>query len=153
MATIEQMKFARGYTLGQLKKLEGADWDKMPAGFNNNVRWNAGHIFVSLEGFTKAIDPDYEIQNPDWTPLFNTGTSPSDWNGHVPSAEEILGALKSQTDRIAETLEGKLDSRLANPMNLGGHEMNTGDAVLQFTVWHEGVHAGLLNAFAHSLDQ
>ncbi|MET3575547.1 DinB family protein [Bhargavaea ullalensis] len=153
MATIQQMNFARTYTLGQLKKLAEADWDEIPAGFHNNVRWNAGHIFVSLEGFTKAIAPDYDVQHPDWTPLFTTGTSPSGWNGNAPSNEELLDALKTQTGRIADTLEGKLDSSIANPLNLGGHELKTGDAVLQFTVWHEGAHAGLLNAFSHILNQ
>lgn len=80
METIEQMKFARGYTLGRLSKLEGADWDRVHPGFSNNIRWNAGHIFVSLENFAKMIAPDYEIEQPEWAGLFNTGTSPVNWD-------------------------------------------------------------------------
>ncbi|WP_424237041.1 DinB family protein [Bhargavaea ginsengi] len=149
MATIEQMKFARGYTLGQLKQLEGADWDKLHPGFSNNVRWNAGHIFVSLENFTKMINPDFEIVHPEWVGLFNTGTSPEGWGEGVPSNEELLTALKEQTERIAGALEGKLDGQLGHPLEIAGHNMDTGEKLLQFAVWHEGVHGGILNAMVH----
>ncbi|MGM9920938.1 MAG: DinB family protein [Bhargavaea sp.] len=149
MATIEQMKFARGYTLGQLSQLEGADWDKLHPGFSNNIRWNAGHIFVSLENFTKMIAPDYESVHPEWNGLFNTGTSPDSWGEGVPSNEEILSALKEQTDRIAGVLEGQLDGQLGRPLEIAGHHMDTGEKLLQFTVWHEGVHGGILNAMVH----
>ena len=151
MSAIEQMKFARGYTLGQLEKLDGADWDARPDGFNNNVRWNAGHIFVSQEGFTKAIVPDYEIRKPEWNALFGMGTKPADWTGDVPSNEELMDALKEQTGRIAEALEGKLDRPLAKPMTIGGRQLTTGDDLVQLTAWHEGMHSGILNAFAHIL--
>ncbi|KZE36907.1 hypothetical protein AV656_14105 [Bhargavaea cecembensis] len=149
MATIQQMKFARGYTLGQLKQLEGADWDQKHPGFSNNIRWNAGHIFVSLENFTKMINPDYETVNPEWNGLFNTGTSPYSCSEGVPSNDELLSALKEQNDRIAGALEGKLDSQLVQPLEIAGHRMDTGEKLLQFTVWHEGVHGGILNAMVH----
>lgn len=149
MATIKQMKFARGYTLGQLSKLEGADWDKLHPGFSNNIRWNAGHVFVSLENFAKMIAPDFEAVHPEWDGLFNTGTGPDNWGEDVPSNEEILSALKEQTDRIAGVLEGKLGAQLSRPLEIAGHEMDTGEKLLQFAVWHEGVHAGVLNAMAN----
>ena len=149
METIEQMKFARGYTLGRLSKLEGADWDRVHPGFSNNIRWNAGHIFVSLENFAKMIAPDYEIEQPEWAGLFNTGTSPVNWDEEGPSKEEILSALKVQTDRIAGALGEKLDARLGRPLEIAGQEMDTGEKLLQFAVWHEGIHAGILNAMAH----
>lgn len=149
MATIKQMKFARGYTLGQLSKLEGADWDKLHPGFSNNIRWNAGHIFVSLDNFAKMIAPDFEVVHPEWDGLFNTGTSPDNWGEGVPSNEELVSALKEQTDRIAGALEGKLDAQIARPLEIAGHHMDTGEKLLQFAVWHEGVHAGILNAMAN----
>ncbi|EMR06166.1 DinB superfamily protein [Bhargavaea cecembensis DSE10] len=149
MTSIKQMKFARGYTLGQLSQLEGADWDKLYPGFRNNIRWNAGHIFVSLENFTKMIAPDYEVVHPEWSGFFNTGTSPDGWGEGVPSDEELLSALKEQTDRIAAALEGQLDGQLGRPLEIAGHQMDTGEKLLQFTVWHEGVHGGILNAMAH----
>jgi uncharacterized damage-inducible protein DinB len=132
-------------TLGQLQKSPEGKWDAQPEGFSNTIRWNAGHIFVSMEGLLQKAVPEYNPVNPEWIPLFVTGSSPSKWEGEPPSNEELLTALKAQPERIADFLEGKLDQTLVEPVQIGNiHTMETLDAVVQFIVWHEGVHAGLI---------
>lgn len=146
METIEQLKFARMYTMGRISQVKEDAWDKQPAGFNNTIRWNIGHIYCSLENFTTTIMPSYEPQHTEWNVLFERGTSPAKWVGQIPSDEELLGALQEQMPRVVESLEGKLGDVLPEPLKIGDMlTMGTVDAVIQFALWHEGLHAGVIH--------
>ena len=146
IATLKQLNLARTYTLGRLKQSKEEAWDTKPAGFNNTIRWNAGHIFVSMETLVQKALANYTPVNPEWIPLFVTGSSPEGWEGNVPSNEELLAALKAQPARVMAALEGNLGNTLAEPMSIGPiHTMETAEAVVQFAVWHEGIHAGIID--------
>ena len=148
---IDQLTFTRLYTLGQLKKSNDTEWDTQPTGFSNTIRWNAGHIYVILEYFVNLIDKEYEIVNAEWTPLFVRGSSPANWEGAIPSNEEIVVALTDQTTRLTKFLAGRLEEPLDNPMNLGDNDMETIGALILFAVWHEGLHAGLIDGLNRTL--
>lgn len=144
--TLNQLNFSRMYTLGRLKQARAEAWDTKPNGFNNTIRWNAGHIFVSMEAFVQKALSEYEPVNPEWIPLFVTGTNPEGWGKNVPSNEELIAALKEQPARIVAVLEGNLGNVLVEPMSIGPmHTMDTVEAIVQFIVWHEGVHAGTIH--------
>ena len=144
--TSKQLNFARLYTLGRLQNAKEGAWDTQPNGFNNTIRWNAGHIFVSMETLVQKAVGDYEPVNPEWIPLFVTGTSPEGGGESIPSNEELLAALKEQPARIVAALEGSLGNVLAEPMSIGPmHTMETAEAIVQFVVWHEGAHAGIIH--------
>ncbi|MFD1204600.1 DinB family protein [Sporosarcina contaminans] len=146
MGTIEQLKFARGYTIGRLSSSKETAWDEQPTGFNNTIRWNAGHIYVTMEHFIGLVLPTYEKQHEDWGRFFATGTSPANWDSQPPTNEEILDALQEQTNRVSTALEGKLNEVLPEPVKLGTiFSMDSVDAVAQFVIWHEGVHAGVIH--------
>lgn len=147
METIGQMKFARIYTNGRLQSVKDEQWDIQPEGFNNTIRWNVGHIFVSMESFIKQCVPTYEPVHPEWMPLFKGGSKPEDWTVNPPTKEELLIALAEQPSRVEEILSEEIDHPLFKVMSIGNfHEMATIDAVIQFAIWHEGVHAGTIYA-------
>ena len=145
--TLNQLKFTRIYTLGRLVKPKTEAWDAQPTGFNNTIRWNAGHIYITMETLIQKAVEGYELVNPEWIELFVSGSSPDIWEDNVPSTEELLAALEEQPGRIVNALEGKLTNTLQEPMSIGPlHTMVTVEAIVQFAVWHEGVHAGMINA-------
>ncbi|MCG7334889.1 DinB family protein [Sporosarcina sp. ACRSM] len=145
MSTLKQLNFTRMHALRQLEQAPEEKWDTQPEGFSNTIRWNAGHIFVTMEVFVQKAIPEYTPVNPEWIPFFVTGSSTSQWEGEPPTNEELLTALKAQSERIVALLEGELDQTLAEPVRIGNiHTMETVDAVVQFIVWHEGMHAGLI---------
>lgn len=145
--TLNQLKFTRIYTLGRLVKSKTEAWDAQPTGFNNTIRWNAGHIYITMETLIQKAVEGYELVNPEWIELFVSGSSPDTWEDNVPSTEELLAALEEQPGRIVKALEGKLTNTLQEPMSIGPlHTMVTVEAIVQFAVWHEGVHAGMINA-------
>ena len=89
----------------------------------------------------------------EWIPFFVRGTSPSSWEGDIPSNEEILTALKEQPTRIVKALEGKLSQSIAEPIKMGRNIMETVEAIVQFAVWHEGVHAGIIDGLNRTTSQ
>lgn len=148
MSTLSQFEFARNYTLGRLERAEAATWDEQPEGFNNTIRWNAGHIYSTMEYFINLVCPEYTAHHPEWGAFFGTGTRPGEWSGNPPSHEELLEALKEQPGRIRVALEGKMDISLAKPMTIGALSMETVGDTVEFLVWHEGVHTGLIDALS-----
>jgi hypothetical protein len=149
METLGQLNFARIYTQGRLQSIKPEQWDIQPEGMNNTIRWNVGHIFVSFENFVQRVLPDYEQIHPEWGPLFKGGTKPADWTVEPPSNEELLAALASQPERVKGVLNGKLNQPLPEVMKIGTlHEMATVEAVIQFAIWHEGIHAGVISTLS-----
>ena len=153
IAVLNQMNFTRAYTLGRLSRSGEAEWDTQPRGYNNTIRWNAGHIFVTMEYFASLVIEEYETVNPKWIPYFVTGTMPSSWEGDAPSREDILEALGKQAARIIKAFEGKLEEPIAEPIKIGPHTIATVEAVAQFIVWHEGVHAGIIEGLNRTTTQ
>lgn len=147
MELLNQLNFTRIYTQGRLQSVKEDQWDLQPEGFNNTIRWNVGHIFTSMESFVQKVIPTYDPVHPEWIPLFKGGTKPEDWTMTPPTNEELLAALAAQPARVKEILAGKLDQPLPESMKIGNfHEMATIGAVIQFAVWHEGIHAGIIFA-------
>ena len=149
MEIVGQMNFARIYTQGRLQSVKEEQWDIQPEGFHNTIRWNVGHIFVSMETLVQRALPEYEPVHAEWIPLFAPGTKPADWTVEPPTNEELLTALAEQPARIKGVLEGKLNQTLPESMKIGNlHEMATVEALMHFAVWHEGIHSGIISAMS-----
>ncbi|MBS4195054.1 DinB family protein [Lederbergia citri] len=146
MASLKQFQFARTYTIRALNQTNLDKWDDIPDGFSNSIRWNVGHIYVTAEILLHKADNEYEVKNPNWTALFAPGTRPSQWTEIPPSAEEMLDAFKKQSRYIDEFFVGKLGNAASESFEIGPHKMETVDALLQFVIWHEGIHAGMIKA-------
>lgn len=145
METLGQLKFARIYTQGRLQSIKEDQWDIQPEGFNNTIRWNVGHIFTTMEALVHRGVSTYEPVHPEWRQFFSGGTKPVDWTDEAPTKEELLAALAEQPARVVEFLTGKLDQKLPDVMNIRDiHEMSTVEGVIQFVIWHEAVHAGII---------
>lgn len=136
------------HTIGRVKRVEDEKWDFQPEGFNNNIRWHAGHIFATVELYLQQSVESYEPVYPDWIPLFTDGTSPDEWGENVPSSEEILAALRDQPKWMIPFLEDKLEEKMMEPLVIGNDIMtiDTIEGIVQFLSWHEGTHAGTIDA-------
>lgn len=136
------------HTIGRVKRVGEDKWDFQPAGFNNNIRWQAGHIFVIVETFLKKSVQSYEVKHPEWVALFDEGTSPKDWSDNTPTGEEILAALREQMSWVIPFVEDKLEEQMHDPIVIGNDIMtiDTIEGAIQFLSWHEGTHAGAIDA-------
>lgn len=146
--TIEQLRLARMHTISRVKRVKDSKWTFQPAGFNNNILWQAGHIFVIVETFLKKSNPSYDIKKPEWIKLFDDGTTLADWPEKMPTGEEILTALREQLGWVIPFIEDKMDEEADEPVVIGDDIMtiDTMEGIIQFLSWHEGTHAGTIFA-------
>ena len=150
ITTIQQLRLARMHMIGRVKRVEDTQWDFQPEGFNNNIRWHAGHIFVTMETLIQQGVKSYEPRYPEWIPLFVDGTSPEQWKDIVPTSEELLKALREQPEWVTAFLQGKMSDKMSEPLVIGDNIMTIDDVegIIQFIAWHEGVHAGVIDALS-----
>ena len=146
MESMKLFKYSRTSTLILLPKLEEEIWDIQPDNFPNTIRWNAGHMYVEVEKFMHDAANDYEITLPRWVELFADGTRPSEWEGDIPTKQEIIDALEEQKNRLDTFFKGRLDQQADDVRDLHGTLLDTPDAALQFLNFHEGLHLGVLKS-------
>ncbi|MYL48373.1 DinB family protein [Halobacillus litoralis] len=143
----QQMRFVRKRSLAALDATTEEVADAKPEGFLNNIRWNFGHIFVSQENLLARFTGEEAFIPEGYIQLFNGGTSPDEWPEEVPRLSDLRKELESQTERLIQTYEGRLSEEGEKPFDLGGGIVfRTLDEVLNFTIWHEGLHQGTISA-------
>lgn len=142
------LEYSRASTLQAAKKVkeEYADFaDTIPEGFNNNVRWNLGHIVTITDQLASYPAGEKPLLPKPFHKSFGNGTSPKDWNEETPSLDEIIQALEEQPKQLKEKYAGRLFEPLPKPFKLVGVEYNTLGDVLAFNLFHEGLHVGQIN--------
>ncbi len=122
------------------------DLNKIPAGFNNNIIWNIGHIVVTeqllaykLSGLEPSISAD----------LINKYRKDTKPEGDVSQAEvdEIKDLLVSTVKETEENYKkGAFNNYNAYTVSTTGNTLNNIDEALQFILAHEGIHYGYVLA-------
>ncbi|WP_337102901.1 DinB family protein [Paenibacillus sp. YIM B09110] len=151
-ALFYQIEAIRNLTIKAVEGISEALLDTVPEGFNNNLRWNLGHIYLVQEKFAFHFSGD-TVQLPEsFERLFARGTKPADWKEEPPALEVLLEMLAEQPKRIQSLLQGRLDEAVTPTYTTGsGVQLSTIGEFLTFTLYHEGMHLGaikLLKRFA-----
>jgi uncharacterized damage-inducible protein DinB len=146
----KQYDLVRGITLAVLKKVPAEQADIVPEGFANNIRWNLGHILTVQESCMYGLD--FTHLPASYKTLFGPGTKPADWQGEVPSLSALAEQLEEQKERIKRTFGDRLHRELAEPFVLrSGAQMSTLGEMFVFSLFHEGMHIGTINALKKAL--
>jgi DinB superfamily len=150
---IHHMETVRGITEQTIKRIPEEIADIIPKGFNNNIRWNFGHIaFVQeklvfgLLGEEMSIPKNYEQ-------FFAAGTKPAEWEGTPPSFAELAVILTEQKARIKDfIIKGRLHEKLPNPFtNRGGITFYTVGEAFLFSFYHEALHIETIKRLYRSI--
>ncbi|MBN9654288.1 DinB family protein [Halobacillus sp. GSS1] len=138
----KQISLVRQATLKQLEGVTESQADEQPEGFKNTIRWNIGHIYV-VQNSLLAKFGGKSVETPSrYIELFAPGTKPADWEGDIPSLDELKQELDEQPVKLKEVLSGQLDDEAAQPFL----SLPTVGEILNFTIYHEGVHTGTVKA-------
>jgi uncharacterized damage-inducible protein DinB len=146
---LQQLEDYRNGTLGSIEDISEEEADIVPEGFNNNIRWNLGHIFIDQYLWIQHLTKE-KIDIPEsYLDLFNFGTKPSDWNGNIPSLETLRKQLSEQISFIKQNYADKLE--IEYPATESG--MHTIAQVLVRTIFHEGLHMGAILAIKRNIQK
>ncbi|UHA72345.1 DinB family protein [Paenibacillus sp. 481] len=137
-----QLDFSRKVTLDIVEFITEEQANIIPTGFNNNIRWNLGHIFVDQYLWIQHLTKE-RIEIPDgYLEWFNYGTSPANWDSSIPDLQTLTQLLEQQPAFIRATYAERLEQTFSET-ELG---MNTISQVLVRTIYHEGLHTGAIQA-------
>ncbi|MGI8384121.1 DinB family protein [Robertmurraya sp. P23] len=137
----KQLRFVRDNTIGHVAEMNDESSLSIPEGFNNNIKWNLGHIYVVQEKFAFHFTGE-EMKIPDqFTELFSPGTKPRDWGEEVPPIHELILLLENQVRRIEQVLKFRIKEAVEQPYTTStGLTLSTVEEFLSFCLYHEGMH-------------
>lgn len=149
----EQYDFYRGLTVELLDSVASEEQaDVIPKGHRNSLRWNLGHVPVLQEWamFHYGKDQPGSISSKVYE-SFKPDTSPKDWSSLPLTLNEIRELLLEQKERIKETFSGKLEDSLLHTFDLLGRKIEKVGDLFVFTLWHEGLHQGVMQSMEFAL--
>ncbi|MFC7372982.1 DinB family protein [Fictibacillus iocasae] len=136
---LKQLAAYRHNTLSVVVDVSEEMADIVPDGFNNNIRWHLGHVYLDqYDWLYHNINEESPVPK-HYRELFGFGTKPADWKLSPPTLNELKTRLSDQAEHIAQHFGYRLDEELNSPTVLG---MNTFAEILPRTFYHEGVHMG-----------
>jgi hypothetical protein len=144
---IQQIDFARNYTLSLLTETDEADWYRLPPGCPTHLAWQIGHLAMAEYGLglfrqRGRQEIDREIMPSDFRKAFSRGSQPeTDPTRFLPPADiraifDRVHAqfLKEAPSFTADQLKESVEAPYAvEPTKLGS---------LYFCSHHEMLHAG-----------
>lgn len=136
-----QLKVIRNNTINAVQEVSESQANSIPEGFNNNILWNLGHVYLVQEKFAFGFIPEPMNIPDNFDDLFGRGSKPSEWKGQPPTLADLIILLEDQTGRIKESLENRLEEAVANPFTMpSGLTLKTIGEFLTFSMYHEGMH-------------
>jgi len=127
---------------GVMKALEGVSpemADVIPVGFNNNIRWQVGHILYAGE---LHLFPGKGTLPAEYANFFDSGSKPRESKEGVPSLETLLAELKEQHVRIHDIPDEAFDEKLSRPLP----GLETFGEFAAMMAYHEAMHLGQIQS-------
>lgn len=131
-----QLESYRSYMLGVVESVTEVEAEVIPKGFNNNIRWNMGHIYLDQYLWIQAVTKEKAPVSEQFNAWFGYGSAPANFTSVTPSLEELMILLKEQPSKIKEDYGDRLEEEFP-PTEMG---MHTIEQVLTRTIFHEGMH-------------
>jgi len=153
---IDQIRFARGYTLGLIEELDDGQWFQRSPGGVTHIAWQVGHLAMAEYALTmiriRGKEPtDQEFISNHFFRTFKKGTKPSENGSDYPEPAEIRRVAAAVHERALEELAGytenELDVKLPEPHAV--FDTKLGSVI--FCSSHEMLHAGQIGLMRRQL--
>lgn len=151
---LNQLDFARRYTLERITSVPLAEWFTVPPGGVSHVAWQVGHLASSeyrlcLERLRPRTPEDEVLISDDFLNTFSRDSRPGAVVGYT--SEEIRAVHARVHARVMEELPGYPDADLDLPP-LKPHALyTTRIAGLRYAPLHEMIHCGQIGMLRRML--
>jgi hypothetical protein len=144
---IQQIEFARGYTLATLEGIGEGDWFAMPPGCPTHVAWQVGHLAMAEYGLCLfrqrgRQEIDLSLMTSGFRKLFSRGSAPQEEAAKYPSAGEIRATFDRVHAQALKEVPTFTESQLAEPVEMPYAVQANKLGSLLFCSHHEMLHAG-----------
>ena len=142
--TIETLRKTRQYALNMVADLSDEQLNKIPAGFNNNIIWNLGHLVAAQEGVCYKRSGVPTNITEDFFLRYKPGSKPEN-DADAAEIAMIKELLLSSLDNLER--DHTANKLTMNPWATRyGVEINTIDDGITFLQYHDGMHQGYIAA-------
>lgn len=132
----KQIETYRSEVVDVVKNMTKEEAEIIPNGFNNNIRWNLGHIYLDQYLWIQSLTKKNLEVTEQFNFWFGFGASPNNFTFETPSLDKLLVLLQKQPIKIKEAYSDMLEIEFP-PIEMG---MCTIEQVLIRTIFHEGLH-------------
>jgi hypothetical protein len=144
---LDQITFARGYTVGILDTIDPAEWFRMPAEGVTHVAWQVGHLAMAqyrlcLERLRGVRPDDDQLIPAAMLKAFGRQSVVDPDRTKYPPAAEIRAAFDRVHDRLMAELPGTPDADFDSPILVSHRFCKTKMDCVWWCSAHEMLHAG-----------
>lgn len=142
------VKHSRIQVHALVHELSKEQWMMIPAGHDNNIAWNVGHLIWAQLGLTYGhTNLSLPLDRTPYTTLYGIGTSPAQWEAD-PIPAELLTTFMELADKVlTDASAGLFDDAEFEPWTTGGGaEFKTLLDMHVYNAAHEGEHRGMIMA-------
>lgn len=132
--------------LGLVEELTLEELNTIPAGFNNNIIWNLGHIMISTIGLCYVRSQADVSHTIPFAKLFGKGTRPGEPIDQQTVNEVKRLIVESITQIERDAASGLFDKVVPYSTDTYGHEMADIKEILTCTLAHDNMHLGIVKA-------
>lgn len=140
---IEIIKQPRQKILDEISHLSIEQLNKIPAGFNNNIIWNLGHMIAAQQGICyKRAALDVRVDEA----FFNAYKPETKPEGFVDAegVEEIKTMLFTTLDQLEADCDNGVITGYNSFVTRYNIALNSIDEAINFLPFHEGLHIGYI---------
>lgn len=141
-ATLDILRFGRNAALATFDGLTVEQINAVPKTFNNNLIWNVAHVIVVQQNICYKRTNQKPHVDETMIATYTGGTAP-----HEPLTPQAIDQFKVLASSTLDQLETDIKDGLFTafaPFTLTNRNIPiaTIDNILQFLVYHEGMHVG-----------
>jgi hypothetical protein len=144
-------RFYREGTLRLLKEADEELADRIPGGFPNSIKWNAGHILIVFDDLIMRPLFNGRGKYGHLRSFFKMGTRPSEWKESPITLKELCHLLQEQDQDFSDLLPERFNEPIARPVRIRDLELKTPGELLQFGTAHEAMHQGNIKGILFGL--
>lgn len=140
---IETIKQPRIKILEELQSFSLDQLNEIPAGFNNNIIWNLGHMIAAQQGICYARSGVDKLVSDEFFMAYKPGSKPEKFIDQA-GYETIKKLLFSTLDQMETDLENNLFVNYTPVMTRYNVELTNIQDAIEFLPFHEGLHIGYI---------
>jgi hypothetical protein len=153
---LEQIVFARNYTIELLDQTPVADWFRQPPGGVSHIAWQVGHLAfaqyrMALWRIRGPQPQDDGLLPSEFARLFGIESVPDPDPGKYPSQADVRAVFDRVHEQTLRELRGLDESELDQPVPHPHRFAKTKLLALLWCAHHEMLHAGQIGLLRRQL--
>ena len=136
---------ARLVQINIIKELSLEQLNEIPAGFNNNIIWNMGHLIATQQVVCYRRAGVETVVDTDFVNAYAPGSRPERFIT-ADEVQRIQELFFTSLDRFEDDLQNGVFDNYTAWTTRAGVDINNIDDVGAFLPYHEGMHVGYIMA-------